>query len=120
MIKHAGRGGALIGCIAAGAVRGVAIAVWDRGPGMNVEACLRDGMSTAGTAGTGLGAVSVQLRAFAAIGPLANRAASTPRRDARCAEPCGAVSTRMTSRSSNPYAATKCPAKCTGFVKYSR
>ena len=29
----------------------------DRGPGMNVDACLRDGFSTAGTAGTGLGAV---------------------------------------------------------------
>jgi anti-sigma regulatory factor (Ser/Thr protein kinase) len=29
----------------------------DRGPGMNIEACLRDGFSTAGTAGTGLGAI---------------------------------------------------------------
>lgn len=29
----------------------------DRGPGMNLEACLQDGYSTAGTAGTGLGAV---------------------------------------------------------------
>jgi anti-sigma regulatory factor (Ser/Thr protein kinase) len=29
----------------------------DRGPGMNVDACLRDGFSTAGTAGTGLGAI---------------------------------------------------------------
>jgi anti-sigma regulatory factor (Ser/Thr protein kinase) len=29
----------------------------DRGPGMNVEACLEDGYSTAGTAGTGFGAI---------------------------------------------------------------
>src|SRR5215203_2387166 len=29
----------------------------DRGPGMNVEACLRDGFSTAGTPGSGLGAM---------------------------------------------------------------
>jgi len=58
VIKHAGHGGALLGCVAAGPVRGVSIVAWDRGPGMNVEACLRDGMSTAGTAGAGLGAVS--------------------------------------------------------------
>jgi anti-sigma regulatory factor (Ser/Thr protein kinase)/serine/threonine protein phosphatase PrpC len=58
VIKHARSGGALVGAVAAGGVRGVAIAVWDRGPGMNVEACLRDGVSTAGTAGAGLGAVS--------------------------------------------------------------
>lgn len=58
VIKHAGSGGALVGCVVAGAVRGVSIVVWDRGPGMNVAACLRDGMSTAGTAGAGLGAVA--------------------------------------------------------------
>jgi anti-sigma regulatory factor (Ser/Thr protein kinase)/serine/threonine protein phosphatase PrpC len=58
VIKHAGHGGALLGCVEAGGARGVAIAAWDRGPGMNVDACLRDGMSTAGTAGAGLGAVS--------------------------------------------------------------
>jgi anti-sigma regulatory factor (Ser/Thr protein kinase)/serine/threonine protein phosphatase PrpC len=58
VIKHAGHGGALLGCIEAGGVRGVSITAWDRGPGMDVHACLRDGMSTAGTAGAGLGAVS--------------------------------------------------------------
>jgi anti-sigma regulatory factor (Ser/Thr protein kinase) len=58
VIKHAGRGGALVGCVAIGGVRGVSIVAWDRGPGMNVDACLRDGMSTAGTAGAGLGAIS--------------------------------------------------------------
>jgi anti-sigma regulatory factor (Ser/Thr protein kinase) len=58
VIKHAGHGGVLLGCVAAGGVRGVSIVAWDRGPGMNVEACLRDGMSTAGTAGAGLGAIT--------------------------------------------------------------
>jgi len=56
--RHAGGGGALLGASAAPDQPAVAIAVWDRGPGMNVEACLRDGMSTAGTPGNGLGAVS--------------------------------------------------------------
>lgn len=59
VIKHAGGGGVLVGCIAGpGGALGVSIVAWDRGRGMNVEACLRDGMSTAGTAGAGLGAVS--------------------------------------------------------------
>jgi len=59
VIKHAGSGGALLGCVAGpGGAVGVSIVAWDRGPGMNVEACVRDGMSTAGTAGAGLGAVS--------------------------------------------------------------
>jgi anti-sigma regulatory factor (Ser/Thr protein kinase) len=58
VMRHAGHGGALIGAVGPPGRRGVAIAAWDRGPGMDVAACLRDGMSTAGTAGMGLGAVS--------------------------------------------------------------
>lgn len=58
VLRHAGHGGALLGCVAAGGMRGVSIAAWDRGPGMNVEACLPDGVSTTGTAGAGLGAVA--------------------------------------------------------------
>lgn len=58
VLKHAGHGGALIGCVTVAGVRGVAIIAWDRGGGMDVEACLRDGVSTAGTAGNGLGAVA--------------------------------------------------------------
>jgi anti-sigma regulatory factor (Ser/Thr protein kinase) len=54
VIKHAQHGGALVGARGGEPV----IAAWDRGPGMNVEACLRDGVSTAGTAGHGLGAVA--------------------------------------------------------------
>lgn len=56
--RHAGHGGALLGAAGGPERRGVAIAVWDRGPGMDLEACLVDGVSTAGTAGAGLGAVS--------------------------------------------------------------
>jgi len=55
--RHAGHGGALLGATRGAGRNGVAIATWDRGPGMDVAACLRDGMSTAGTAGAGLGAV---------------------------------------------------------------
>ncbi len=58
VLKHAGRGGALSGAVEVGEQRGVAIVAWDRGPGMDLDACLRDGMSTAGTAGNGLGAVT--------------------------------------------------------------
>jgi anti-sigma regulatory factor (Ser/Thr protein kinase) len=58
VLKHARNGCALLSRADDGDARGVAIAVWDRGPGMNIEASLRDGVSTAGTAGNGLGAVS--------------------------------------------------------------
>jgi anti-sigma regulatory factor (Ser/Thr protein kinase) len=56
VLKHARHGGALVGHACAGEARGVAVAAWDRGPGMDLDACLRDGMSTAGTRGAGLGA----------------------------------------------------------------
>ena len=57
LVKHAGGGEILVG--ASGAVRGVEVLSLDRGPGMvNVAACLRDGFSSAGTPGTGLGAIS--------------------------------------------------------------
>jgi anti-sigma regulatory factor (Ser/Thr protein kinase) len=69
VIKHAGHGGALLGAVRAGARRGVVIAAWDRGRGMNIEACLRDGMSTAGTRGVGLGAVARLATRFDAYAP---------------------------------------------------
>lgn len=58
VIKHAQHGGALIGTVRDPDRSGLAVVAWDRGPGMNVAACLRDGMSTAGTAGAGLGAIA--------------------------------------------------------------
>ncbi|MDH0866112.1 SpoIIE family protein phosphatase [Mitsuaria sp. GD03876] len=39
----------------------------DRGDGMDVERCLRDGYSTAGSSGTGLGAISRQASRFGAF-----------------------------------------------------
>jgi anti-sigma regulatory factor (Ser/Thr protein kinase)/serine/threonine protein phosphatase PrpC len=58
VLKYARHGGAVLGSARDGARRGVVIVAWDRGPGMDVEACLRDGVSTAGTRGAGLGAVA--------------------------------------------------------------
>jgi anti-sigma regulatory factor (Ser/Thr protein kinase)/serine/threonine protein phosphatase PrpC len=58
VLRHAHHGGMLIACVGEDSRRGVSMAAWDRGPGMDVDACLRDGMSTAGTAGVGLGAVA--------------------------------------------------------------
>lgn len=58
LIKH-GRGGEmLIGSYDDGDGSGIELIALDRGPGIgNVEACLRDGYSSAGTRGNGLGAV---------------------------------------------------------------
>jgi anti-sigma regulatory factor (Ser/Thr protein kinase) len=56
LVRHAGGGELLVG---PAGDDGVAVLSLDRGPGMaNLAACLRDGFSTSGTAGTGLGAIS--------------------------------------------------------------
>jgi anti-sigma regulatory factor (Ser/Thr protein kinase) len=56
LVKHAGGGEILVG---PAGDDGVAVLSLDRGPGMaNLAACLRDGFSTSGTTGTGLGAIS--------------------------------------------------------------
>jgi anti-sigma regulatory factor (Ser/Thr protein kinase) len=62
LVKHGGGGELLIG---ATADEEVAVVALDRGPGMaNLAACLRDGFSTSGTAGTGLGAIARQASRF--------------------------------------------------------
>jgi anti-sigma regulatory factor (Ser/Thr protein kinase) len=58
LVKHAGRGEMLLQAITMGDEVSIEMVSIDRGPGMQVEKCLRDGYSTAGTAGTGLGAIS--------------------------------------------------------------
>jgi anti-sigma regulatory factor (Ser/Thr protein kinase) len=60
LAKHATRGGRLVAQpVYRGQTAGVEILALDQGPGMaNVAQCLRDGYSTAGSPGTGLGAVS--------------------------------------------------------------
>ena len=58
LVKLARDGEILLGVARDGAVRGVGGLALDRGPGIaNLAECLRDGYSTAGSPGTGLGAV---------------------------------------------------------------
>jgi anti-sigma regulatory factor (Ser/Thr protein kinase) len=58
LVKHAGRGELLLQAIGDGQTVAIEMVAIDRGPGMSVEQCMRDGYSTGGTAGTGLGAIS--------------------------------------------------------------
>lgn len=58
LLKHAGRGEVLLSAVEGQSVRFLEVAALDRGPGMaNPVRCFEDGFSTAGSAGTGLGAV---------------------------------------------------------------
>jgi anti-sigma regulatory factor (Ser/Thr protein kinase) len=58
LLRHAGGGELLLQTLGADGLATVEILAIDRGRGMsNVEDCMRDGYSTAGTMGTGLGAV---------------------------------------------------------------
>jgi anti-sigma regulatory factor (Ser/Thr protein kinase) len=58
LVKHAKGGDLLVRPLADDGVRGVEILALDSGPGIaNIGASLRDGYSTTGTPGTGLGAV---------------------------------------------------------------
>jgi anti-sigma regulatory factor (Ser/Thr protein kinase)/serine/threonine protein phosphatase PrpC len=59
LLKHAGQGEILLRPIALGAAIGVELIALDRGPGIaNLTQCFRDGYSTAGSSGTGLGAIT--------------------------------------------------------------
>jgi anti-sigma regulatory factor (Ser/Thr protein kinase) len=59
LIRHAGSGEVLVQVLGDGQAALLEILAIDQGPGMkDVDACLRDGFSTAGTPGNGLGAVS--------------------------------------------------------------
>lgn len=58
VLKHASRGHVLLRRVESRAAVGVELLCVDRGPGMDADRCLRDGFSTAGTQGNGLGAVS--------------------------------------------------------------
>ena len=58
LLKHAGRGEILLGPARANGHAVAEVLALDRGPGMgNVDRCFQDGYSTAGSAGTGLGAL---------------------------------------------------------------
>src|SRR5271154_6759271 len=57
LLKHAGHGEILLGWSENASVPCVELIALDQGPGMaDVEGCLADGYSTAGSQGTGLGA----------------------------------------------------------------
>lgn len=59
LLKHAERGEILIRGIARGGKRGVECIALDRGPGIaNLSECFRDGYSTTGSSGTGLGSAA--------------------------------------------------------------
>jgi anti-sigma regulatory factor (Ser/Thr protein kinase) len=59
LVKHAVGGQLLIRQLPGATERGIELLALDKGPGMrNVSECLRDGYSTAGSAGTGLGAIT--------------------------------------------------------------
>ena len=58
IVRHAGRGELLLQLVGAPSAQRVELIAIDRGPGMaDPERCLRDGYSTSGTSGSGLGAV---------------------------------------------------------------
>jgi len=69
LLKHAGGGEIVVRSLAAGETPGGGVGIemlaLDRGPGMaNVAACLRDGYSTTGSLGQGLGAIQRQSTHF--------------------------------------------------------
>ncbi len=58
ILKHAQEGRMLLACVQEGEQRGIDLIAIDRGPGIgNLGQALRDGVSSAGTAGNGLGAL---------------------------------------------------------------
>ncbi len=65
LVRHGGGGDVLVGAYDDALGRRLDLLALDKGDGMaDVDACLRDGYSTAGSAGTGLGAVRRQSSAF--------------------------------------------------------
>lgn len=67
LVLHATDGKLLLQPLTRNNIEGIEILALDKGPGMsNISECLRDGFSTAGTPGTGLGAIS-RLSAFCDI-----------------------------------------------------
>lgn len=61
LVKHGGGGTILASLVSENGSDGVEVIAVDSGPGMgDISACLRDGHSTAGSAGQGLGSVSRQ------------------------------------------------------------
>ncbi len=108
LVKHGGGGELLVGTYDDGLSNGLELLALDKGPGMaNVQACLVDGYSSAGTPGHGLGAV-VRQSSFVDIaswpgvgtGVLARVTAGKPRSDKPSSHAAwGAVSVAMPGES---------------------
>src|SRR5689334_20816610 len=59
LVQHAPGGTLLLRALTRDEVGGIEVMTLDRGPGMrNIEQCMQDGYSTAGTPGNGLGAIA--------------------------------------------------------------
>ena len=59
VLKHAGGGQVILCVLESGASAGIEMLALDKGPGIaDLGRCFQDGYSTAGTAGTGLGAIA--------------------------------------------------------------
>jgi anti-sigma regulatory factor (Ser/Thr protein kinase) len=70
IVKHAGNGRIVLRVLERGAITGLEVLAIDRGPGMaNLNASLRDGVSTAGSPGTGLGAMTRLADTFEVYAP---------------------------------------------------
>jgi len=70
IVKHARTGKVLLRVLERGDVLGLEIIALDRGPGIpNLQASLRDGVSTAGSPGTGMGAMTRLANNFEAYAP---------------------------------------------------
>lgn len=57
LVKHAGGGTLILRVLSADDQQGLEITALDDGPGMDVHRCMEDGYSTAGSPGTGMGAM---------------------------------------------------------------
>ncbi|MCI8211259.1 transcriptional regulator [Pseudomonas sp. S25] len=64
ILKHVGRGELHLRVFDSPALSGIEIIAVDRGPGFDLHDCLRDGFSTGGTQGIGLGAMARQADVF--------------------------------------------------------
>lgn len=64
LLKHAGSGELHLRTLPGAALGGIEVIAIDRGPGFDLHDCLPDGVSSRGTHGIGLGAISRQAQVF--------------------------------------------------------
>lgn len=93
LLKHAGGGDLILRALDRDGSAGVEVLTLDRGPGIpNVSQAMRDGFSTGGTAGTGLGAIrrlATEFDVFSTRAAPGTSAAAAPRAPAATHSPTG-------------------------------